>query len=69
MIREVRAHKLHIFYDETHLITLAELGEKGSKIMHQVNIFRTIFELFVFKSSVHLVFESGDIDFWSVQNF
>lgn len=68
MIREVYSEKLHIFYDKSHLITLAQLGPTGVKIMHQVNIFREIFDLFVFKSSIYLAYESGDIDWWEVHN-
>ena len=68
MIREVYPHRLHLFYDVTHLLTLAQLGEKGVKVMHQVNMFRHIFEILVFNSNIYLAFKSGEIDFWEVHN-
>ena len=68
MIREVYPLKLHLFYDKSHILTLAELSPTGVKIMHQVNIIREIFDLLVFQSSIYLAFETGDIDFWEVQN-
>ena len=34
MIREVYPHKLHLFYDVSHMLTLAQLTDKGVKIMH-----------------------------------
>ena len=73
MIREVYPNKMHLFYDASHLLTLAELGPDGVKIMHQVNIFREIFDLLVYQSNIYLAFEAGDIDYWEVhdlkQNF
>ena len=56
MIREVYPHKLHLFYDETHMLTLAQLGNKGLKVMQKVDIYREVFDLFVFKSNVYLAF-------------
>ena len=68
MIREVESEKLHLFYDSSHLLTLVKLGPTGIKVMHQVNIYREIFDLFVLNTSVYMAFKTGDIDWWEVKN-
>lgn len=50
MIREVYQHKLHLFYDASNMLTLAQFTDKGVKIMHQINVFRPLFDIFVYKT-------------------
>ena len=67
MIREVLPHKLHLVYDETYTMTLVRLEKTGTEYLHQVNLFRPIFQILVKSTFVYLAFQSGDIDFMDVK--
>ena len=68
MIREVVRLKMHLVYDETNLITLCKLTEKGTQHLHQINLYRGLFNLLVRNDYVYFAFESGDIEFFEVGN-
>ena len=67
MIREILSLKMHIVYDESNIVRLCKLTEKGTKHIHQINVFRTLFNILVRNSYVFFAFESGDIDFFEVR--
>ena len=68
MIREVRITKMHLIYDDTNMVTLCRLGSKGTEHIHQVNLFRPLFEIFVNESYVYAAYKSGDIEFLQVRD-
>lgn len=37
--------------------------------MHQINVFRPLFDIFVYKTQLYLAYQAGDIDFFEVKNF
>ena len=67
-IREILPFKMHLVYDETNLITLCQLTGTGTRIIHQFNLFRKLFDIIVQGTFIYMAYEAGDIDFFEVVN-
>ena len=68
MIREVRKLKMHIFYDDTNTITLCRLGPKGTEHIHVINLFRSLFEIFIHGTFIYAAYTSGEVDYMQVHD-
>ena len=56
-IREVVNLKMYLVYDDTHTISLCQLTDRGTKHIHQFNIFRSIFDILVNMNNVYIAYE------------
>ena len=41
---------------------------RGTKILHQFNTFRSLFDIMIYKSKAFFVYEGGDFDLFEVIN-
>lgn len=55
---------MYLVYDDTYMLSMVKLTDHGTEHMHQVNLFRPLFELFVKRTDIFLAFQSGDIEFF-----
>ena len=66
MIREVLPFKMHLVYDETNQVTLCKLTATGTRIVHQFNLFRELFDIIASGTYVYFAYVQGDIEFFEV---
>ena len=50
------------------MATLCKLSGKGTERIHQVNLFRSLFEIFVLGTFIYATYKSGDIEFLQVRD-
>ena len=57
---------MHLVYDETNQVTLCKLTATGTRIVHQFNLFRELFDIIVSGTYVYFAYVQGDIEFFEV---